>query len=325
MCLVEAVAAVVVLTITLSVHDSWPQTTNTIKIIVPFPPGGPADILARSLADQIGRVQRLTMVVENRPGASGDIGNEAASRAVPDGKTLLVVGNPFVINPYLRKLNYDPLTIFEPICKLTTTPTVIAVNSRSTYRTLADLLSAARAKPGTLTTAGIGPASSTHLAFEALKRAAKVDMTFVSYPGSPPAVNSLLGDHVTSFFGNYSAVSEQLKAGTFRALAAATQMRIESLPDVPTIAESGFMGSSVQDYDMDLWFGLLAPAKTPKQAVSQLATWFSTAMQVPEVKAKLVVQGLYPSDTCGADFAAFLSRQYGDYGRIIRDANIKTE
>ena len=102
-------------------------------------------------------------------------------------------------------------------------------------------------------------------------------------------------------------------------------MRIESLPDVPTIAEFGFMGSSVQDYDMDLWFGLLAPAKTPKQAVSQLATWFSTAMQVPEVKAKLVVQGLYPSDTCGADFAAFLSRQYGDYGRIIRDANIKTE
>jgi tripartite-type tricarboxylate transporter receptor subunit TctC len=305
--------------IVLSIHDAWSQT-RTIKIIVPTPAGGVADILARSLADQVGKMQGLTVIIENRPGASGDIGTETASRAAPDGKTLVIFGNPQVISPHLRKPGYDPLTSFEPICQLTTTPAVLAVNSGSPYRTLADLLDAARAKPGSLTLASIGPASATHIAFEALKRAAKVDMTFVPYNGTSLAVSALLGDHVTSFFGNYTDAGEQLKAGKLRALAVASRMRIEALPEVPTIAESGY-----QDLALDVWFGLFAPAKTPKETVAELGGWFAAALQVPETRSKLAVQGLFPVGTCGADFAIHLREQYDQYGRDIRESNIRTE
>jgi tripartite-type tricarboxylate transporter receptor subunit TctC len=296
------------------------QAARTIKIVVAVPPGGITDILARLLGDQIGRTQGSTILVENRPGASGVIGTEAVARAAPDGNTLLIAANPFVINPQMRKVNYDPLTSFEPICYLTNTPTVIVVNSASPYRTLVELLQTARTRPGQLTLASIGPGSPYHLSFEMLKRAAKVDMTFVPYPGNAPAVNALLGDHVTSMFGTYPDVAEQLKAGNLRALAVASSSRIEALPDVPTVAESGY-----KDYEVAVWFGLLAPAKTPKSTISLLAGWFTAAMQVPEVKAKLAIQGLDPVGVCGADFGAFLRKQYDDYGRIIYEANIKAE
>jgi tripartite-type tricarboxylate transporter receptor subunit TctC len=153
-----------------------------------------------------------------------------------------------------------------------------------------------------------------------LKHAAHVNMTYVPYPGGAPAVKALLGEHVTSVIATYAAVAEQLKAGNLRALAAATRTRIEPLPEVPTVAESGYA-----DYELDEWLGALAPTKTPKEKVSQLAGWFSAALQAPEVKAKLVVQGLYPVGMCGADFGALVRKQYDEYGRVIRDANIKAE
>ena len=213
-----------------------------------------------------------------------------------------------------------PLTSFEPICYLVSVPTVVVVNGTSPYRTLADLLNAARAKPGDLTLASFGPATMFQLAFESLKRAAKVDMSFVPYPGSAPAVNALLGEHVSSALTSYSIVAEQLNTGRLRALATGSRTRIEPLPEVPTVAESGYT-----DYEVDNWLGVLAPAKTPKQAVSQLAGWFTAAMQVPEVKAKLAAQGLFPVGICGTDFAALLRRQYENFGRVIREANIRAE
>jgi tripartite-type tricarboxylate transporter receptor subunit TctC len=242
------------------------------------------------------------------------------SRAAPDGNTLLMAFPDLLIASHLRKLNYDPLTSFEPICNLVSYPTVIAVNSASPYRTLADLLDAARAKPGELALASIGPATVYQIAIESLKRAAKVDMTFIPYPGGAPALNALLGEHVTSLFLSYSTMAEQLKAGRLRALATWSRTRIESLPDVPTVAESGY-----KDYEMDEWNGVLAPARTPKSAVSQLADRFTAALQAPEVKRKLGAQGVYPVGMCGADFAALLRKQYDEYGRIIREANIKAE
>jgi tripartite-type tricarboxylate transporter receptor subunit TctC len=323
-CLQQAVGTarciIFAMLIALSARGAWAQTSRTIKIIVPYPAGGIADILARSLADQIGRMQGLTMIIEDRPGASGDIGTETASRAAPDGKTLVIFGNPQVISPHLRKLGYDPLTSFEPICQLTTTPTVIAVNSGSAYRTFADLIDAARAKPGDLTLASIGPASAVHIAFEAFKRAAKVDMTFVPYPGASLAINALLGDHVAAFMGNYGDAGEQLKAGKLRALAAVSKTRIGALPDVPTVAESGY-----PDFAMDVWFGLFAPARTPKQTVAERAGWFTAALQAPETRSKLALQGLFPVGTCGMDFAAYLRKQYEQYGRDIRESNVRTE
>jgi tripartite-type tricarboxylate transporter receptor subunit TctC len=197
-------------------------------------------------------------------------------------------------------------------------PTIIAVNSASPYRTLADLINAARAKPGELTLAGT-PSGEYRLAFEMLKRAAKVDITYVPYPGAP-MVNALLGEHVTSVFMTYSTLSEQLKAGTLRALATGSPTRIEPLPELPTVAESGYKES-----EADQWYSLYAPAKTPTQAISRLAGWFTAALQAPQIKAKLAGQGLYPAAMCGAEFGAFLRKQYDDYGRLIREANIKEE
>jgi tripartite-type tricarboxylate transporter receptor subunit TctC len=316
----SAFSVLTVILVTLSGHGAWSQTARTIKIVVPVPPGASSDVLARLLGQQIGRAQGPTMVIENRPGAGSIIGTEAVSRAAPDGNTLLVNTPNLIISPHLRKVNYDPLTSFEPICDLAHAPNFIVVNSASPYRTLADLLKAARAKPGGLTLAGPGPATTIHIGFEMLKRAANVDMTFVPYPGGAPAVTALLGDHVTSMLADYAGVAEQLKAGRLRALATASPTRVELLPDVPTVAESGY-----KDFEVDLWFGLVAPAKTPKETASRLAGWFTAALQVPEIKAKLAIQGLYPVGMCGADFATYLRKQYDEYGRIIREANIKVE
>jgi tripartite-type tricarboxylate transporter receptor subunit TctC len=291
-----------------------------IKIVVPYPPGGPADILARLLGEQISRAHGPTIVIENRPGASGRIGTEAVSRAAPDGTTLLIAANPFVIDPHVRKVNYDPITSFEPICYLTRQPTVIVVNNASPYRALADLLDAALGTPGKLTLASAGPATATQIAFEMLKRAANVDVTFVPYAGAAPAVSALLGAHVTSALVPYPAAAQYLKAGELRALAAASRQRIGPLPDVPTIEESGYT-----DVEADFWNALFAPAKTPKETLSDLAGWFAAALQVPDVKAKLLVQGQFPVGMCGAHFAAHLRKQYDDYGRVIREANIRAE
>jgi tripartite-type tricarboxylate transporter receptor subunit TctC len=287
---------------------------------VPYQPGGANDVLARLLGEQIGRAQGQTVLIENRPGAGTVIGTEAVSRAAPDGRTLLISTPDLLISPHLRKLNYDPLTSLEPICYLVSAPIILTVNSASPYRTLADLLDAARVKPADLTLAGAGPASVMQIAFEMLKRAAKVDMTFIPYPGGAPTVNALLGEHVTSAITDYPPVTEQLKAGKLRALATGSRTRIAVLPDVPTVVESGY-----KDYEVDLWIGLFAPAKTPKEAVSQLAGWFTAAIQVPEIKVKLAVQGLYPAVNCGADFATLLRKQYDDYGGVIRESNMKAE
>jgi tripartite-type tricarboxylate transporter receptor subunit TctC len=314
-----AVVAPVVVFFSLFSHEARSQT-RTIRIIVPFPPGGPTDFLARVLAEQIGRAQGLTIIVENRPGAGSVVGTDAASRAPPDGNTLLVFSKESVINPHVRKVSYDPLQSFEPICRLVTSPTVYSVNSASPYRTLSDFIDAARAKPDTLSLAASGPASPFQIGFEVLKRAADVRITFVPFPGGAPAVNALLGGHVTAMFGTYSIVSEHVKAGKLRALATGSRTRPEGLPDVPTVRESGY-----RNYEVDIWYGLVAPARTPKESIAELAGWLTAAMQVPEVRARLAVQGLDPATMCGADFGALLRKQFEEYGQIIRETNVKAD
>jgi tripartite-type tricarboxylate transporter receptor subunit TctC len=316
----KVVPVVLIILCALSGHGASAQTSSPIKIIVPSTPGGGSDVLARLLADQIGRSQGPTMVIENRPGASNTIGAEAVARAAPDGNTLLITTPEFVITPHLRKLNYEPLTSFEPICYLVRSPQAIVVNAASPYRTLADLLEAARSKPGELTLASAGPASSPHIAIEKLKRAAGVNITYVPYQGSGPAVNALMGEHLTAVFASYPNVVEPVRSGRLRALAIASLTRIEQLPEAPTVIESGF-----KDYEADLWYGVVAPAKTPKEVLAQLAGWFTAAIQVPEIKSKLLAQGLFPVGTCGAGFSDFLRKQYDDYGVAIRDANIKAQ
>jgi len=296
------------------------QISRTIRIVVPYAPGGTADIVARLLADQAGRAGGPAMIVENRPGAGGAVGTETVARATADGTTLLVVSTPFLIDPLLRKLNYDPLRNFAPLCNLVSAPTVIVVNSAAPYRTLAQMLDDARVRPGQITMASIGPGSSFQLGFEKLKRAAKVDITFVPYPGNAPALNAVLGQQVTSMFATLSNVSEYLKAGSLRALAVGNRARAQPLPDVPTVAEGGF-----GDFDIDAWFGAFAPAATPEPAINEVEHLFTTALDDAAVKEKLSAQGLFPTVACGNDFAAYLRKQNDTYSRIITEANIKAE
>jgi tripartite-type tricarboxylate transporter receptor subunit TctC len=165
-----------------------------------------------------------------------------------------------------------------------------------------------------------GPATSQHIGVELLKRVANINMIQLPYAGVAPAVNALMGEHVTSLFANYPSVAAQVSAGKLRVLAVASRVRIEPLPDVPTVAESGYT-----HYEEEVWFGLVAPAKTPKQTVSQPANWFGSAVLAPEVKEKLAAQEFYPVGACGVDFATYLRKQHDAYGRIIREANIRAE
>ena len=295
------------------------ETARTVRIVVPIAAGGFGDTLSRLLAEEISGAQGLTVLVEDRPGAGTALGTEAVARAAPDGNTLLFTAPAFVINPLLRKLSYDPLTSFEPVCYLARAPMVIAVNSASRFHTLADLIDAARAHPGGLTVAA-SSGSLLQIVFEQLKRAASVDITFVPYPGNTPAVSALLGGHVTSIIVTYSDAAAQIETGKLRALATASAQRIELAPQLPTFAEAGY-----PSIDAEGWFGLVAPAKTPTRVVSQLAGWFSTALRTPKIKTKLREQGNLAVGTCGAPFAAFLHKQYDEYGHVIRESKMQAE
>jgi tripartite-type tricarboxylate transporter receptor subunit TctC len=171
-----------------------------------------------------------------------------------------------------------------------------------------------------LTIAAVGPGTAAHMAFAALKHAADVDIAFVPYPGNPPAINALMGEHVNAVISGYPVVAELVRSGKLRALATTTRTRIEPLPDLPTVSEFGY-----KDYGVDFWMGVVAPAKTLPETISQLSGWFTAAMKAPETRAKLVAQGLYPVGICGSDFATFIRGQYDYYGRLIRASNIKTE
>jgi tripartite-type tricarboxylate transporter receptor subunit TctC len=315
-----AVTLTAAILLALTGHGAWSQTARTIKIVVPYPPGSGPDILSRLMGEQIGRAQGPSVVVENRPGGGTVIGTEAVARAAPDGSTVLLVANSFVVNPALKKGNYDVSTSFEPICYLASTPLVLVVQGTSPYKTLADLIGAARAKPGEVVFSSGGPASSLHIAIEVLKRAADINITYVPYPGTAPAINALMGGHVTAVFADYPTVVSHLKSGSLRGLATASRTRVEPLPDVPTLAETG-----VVKYEAEIFYGIVAPAKTPADMVAQLSGWFSAALKAPEVKPKLAQQGLFPVGTCGADFGAYMRKLVDEYDRVIREAGIKAE
>ncbi len=301
-------------------RPAWSQAGRTIRVVISVPPGGSIDFLVRILADHISGTKGQSIIIESRPGAGGIIAAEAVARAAPDGNTLLINNNGIIISSILRKVSYDPLSSFEPICYLVTTPQLIVVNAASPYRTLAQLVDAARARPAELSIASVGPNTTQHIGIERLKRLAQANLTYVPYPGGAPTVNALLGAHVTSAVLNWSEIGEQVTAGKVRPLATMALRRIEPMPDLPTVSESGY-----RDFETDVWFGLVAPAKTPKETVAQLIDWFSAALLAPEVKSKLTAQALYPDPRCGADFDAHIRRQSDLYTRLIRELGIKTE
>jgi tripartite-type tricarboxylate transporter receptor subunit TctC len=296
-----------------------PAQTGVIKVVVPVPPGSAGDLIARLLTDQVGRLNNRSFVIEPRPGAGTMIGTEAVARAPANGQTLLINAPFLLIGPHLRKLSFDPLASLDPVCYLVSSPGVLAVNAASPYRTFADLMEAVRTRPGQLTFASAGPGSTHQVGFEKLKHDAGLDFVYVPFSGGGPAINALLGNHVTAVLAEYAPLSEHLKAGTLRPLAVTSTARVAGLPGVPTIAET------YPGFEVDFWWGLFAPAHTPDALLSQLAEWFTAAMQKPEVKAKLNELGFFPAGICGQDFAALLRKQYEDYGRVIRSANMRTD
>ncbi len=298
---------------------AWPQSSGPIRLILPFAPGGPADAMARVAAEQISAAGGPSMVVESHPGAGTEIGTEYVSRAVPDGNTIAIISNSFVVLPLIRKLNYDPFTDFTPVCKLADFPPLIAVSSDSPYRTLADLLNAARAQPGTLTIGSIGPATSSQMAIEMIKYAAKANMTFVPFAGYTPAIQAALGSQITAVYADYASLQAHLQSGKLRALVTTAHRRVTALPDVPTAVEAGY------DVEEEFFGGVMAPAKTPAKTVSSLIDMFTAAMRQPAFKAKYASLGFFAGGECGADYAAVLRKDYEDYKRIIHDANLKMD
>lgn len=315
-CLTAALAASIL--VAAGAPSAWSQTGRTIRLILPFPPGGPADAMARIVAQQIGASGGPTMVVESHPGAATEIGTEYVFHSTPDGYTLGIISNSFIVLPNVRKLKYNPLTDFAPICELASFPPLIVVNAQSPYHTLADLIDAARARPGALTLATIGPATSSQIAFEMLKHAAKVDITFVPFAGYTPAIQALLSNNVTSALADYSTLQGQLQTGKLRALATTSPQRIATLPNVPTVVESGY-----KDVAADFFGGVVAPAKTPKEMISKLIALFSAAIKDPKVEAKFGALGFFPGGQCGAAFGSVIRKDYDDYGRIIAQAHLQ--
>src|ERR1700716_435020 len=257
-----------------------PFRSKPVHIFVPYAAGGGVDILARTLGDVVSRQWGQTVVIENRPGAGGVVASQALPASPPDGYTLIVVASGHATNPFLYpKIPYDTFKDFTPICLLASSPNILLVRADSPYKTLADLLTQARAKPGGVSYGMAGNGTSTHLAGELLKSLAKVDIVAIPYKGGGPAINDLLGGQIPISFNNGPESIGQISAGTVRALGVTTAKRAAMLPDVPTIAEAGVPG-----YDTGVWWGLLGPANMPAELVAKLSHDFVAAVNAPAVK-----------------------------------------
>lgn len=294
------------------------QLQPLTKIIVPYAPGGSTDLLSRLLADHIQRNNPgKQFIIENRPGAGAVIGTEAVFRAPPDGATIGIVANSFLINSHIKKLAYDPLTNFEPLCHLIDSPQIIVVNAKSPYKTLDEFLSDVRRNPGKHSIASLGPATTQHVAVAMFLKTAKIELNYVPFTGGAPTTNALLGGHVTSIIGNYSEIEPQITAGELRALATTNSTRIAPLPDVPTVRELGL------DFEVTAWFALVATGKTPPSVVASLIDAFSSAMKNTEILARLDKLQLYPANRCGEDFASFLKQQASITEKVVKETGIK--
>ncbi len=300
-----------------AVPAAWSQA-KTLKIIVPYTPGSGPDIISRLMGEQIGKAGGPTVVVENRPGGGTMIGTEVAARAEPDGNTALLVANGFVVNAAMKRGN-TTLANFDPVCNLASTPMPLVVKSSSPWKTIQDLVAHAKANPGKVTFASGGPATSLHVAIEVLRLATKIEINYVPYGGTAPAINTLMGDHVQAVWADYPTVVSHLKSGTLRALVTTSPKRIDALPGVPTMNETG-----ITKYEAEIFYGVVVPAKTPETANKRLADMLVAAMKTPEIQARYAQQGMFPAGQCGAAFGSFLKNITADYERIIQQAGIKT-
>jgi len=295
--------------------------TKPITLVVTYPPGGGADAMARLIAPKMGEALGQTVVVENRAGASGQIGAAAVAKANPDGYTLMLDASSFSVNPSLYpKLPYDSLKAFQPVGVVALFPNVVLVNANFPAKNIAELTAAARKAKDAVSYASSGNGSAQHLAGALFESAAKVDMIHVPYKGGGPALNDVIGGQVPLFFGNLASTLQHVQSGKLRALAVTSDKRSPILPDVPTLSESGLKGTEVYE-----WNAVFAPANTPESVMKRLATAFQQALDAPEVKARVAQLGGELQKGSPEQARAFIEQQINLWGRVVKERKITVE
>jgi tripartite-type tricarboxylate transporter receptor subunit TctC len=299
----------------------YPDKTKTIRIVVPYTPGGFNDTLGRIVAQKFTEDWGVTTVVENRPGGGTLIGTDAVAKAPADGYTLLVVAFPFAVNPTLYvKLPYETVKDFAPLILAGQTPNLLVVNNDVPVKSVKELIDTAKATPGSISYGSTGSGSSNHLSMELFRLMTGTSLIHVPYKGSAPMVTDLLGGHVQVAFDNVPNVVTQVKAGKLRALAITSPERAPSLPEIPTVAEAGVPG-----YDVGVWFGLVAPAATPPDVLAILNAELNKILAMPDVKQKFADQGVDPVGGTRERFAQHISAQIEKWGKVVKESGAKVE
>jgi len=299
--------------------QDWPA--KPVRFVVPYPPGGGTDVIARivqsRLADQLGQ----QIVIENRGGAGGALGTEAVAKSAPDGYTFLFTLSSHTINPLLYKLNYDVEHDFSAVTLIVSVPQLIAASPSSPLHTMSDVVAAAKAKPGSIPFASVGNGTPSHIAGELLKLRAGIDMIHVPYKGGGPAIADTLGGQVPLAIVSMPAAMSHVRAGKLRALAVTTLKRNPGAPEIPTVAEA----LKMPDYEVDSWYALFAPAKTPAPIIAKMQKAVAQTIELPEVKQKLLEQG---GDTVGSspeELDRVVKRELRRWAEVIRQAKIVLE
>lgn len=298
------------------------QATRPLRIIVPFTPGGSTDILARALAPKLTLALSQNVIIDNKPGAGGSLGAGEAAKAEPDGNTVLMghIGT-LAVNPSLyAKLSYDPLKSFVPVAYVARVPNVLVVNAASPYRSLKDLLDAARARPGRLTYSSGGNGSAAHITFESLKLRARIYASHIPYRGTAPSVTDVMAGQVDCTFTGAPTVIPHVRSGRLRALAVSSLQRLAALPDVSTVAESGYPG-----FEADQWYGIVAPAGTPAARVAQLNAEINKALALPDVAQQLAVEGATPVPGTPQSFGDLIRREIPRWAEVAKAGNVKPD
>jgi tripartite-type tricarboxylate transporter receptor subunit TctC len=318
----QAIALALLTLFAITAHAADPYPTRPVRIIVPFPPGGPADALARIVGDKLASGWKQAIVVENRPGAGGNIGMELGAKAAPDGYTLVLApaGN-LTVNPSLyRSVPYDVAKDFAPVTVIAAVPNILIVSNAVPAKSVAELIAYAKAHPGELNYSSPGAGSGAHLAGELFKSMAGVDMTHVPYAGIAPAVTAVVGGQVQLMFAGSTAALPQVQGGKVRALGVASPARSSAAPGLPTLSESGLTG-----FDVTSWYGIVAPAKTPPDVVNKIAADIARVLAEPDIREKLAAQGTEPIGNTPAEFAAMIRSETAKWRKIVTEANIKVE
>ena len=294
--------------------------TKPIKLIVPFPAGGPNDIIARIVGQRMSELTRQPVIIDNRGGAGGALGTDAVAKAAPDGYTIGIVNcGALAINQSMEKVPYETLKDLAPVTLVVTVPEMLVVASDVPAKNMSELVALAKAQPGKLNFASTGPGSLPHLAGELLKLTANIDIAHVPYRGAAPAINDLLGQQVQMTFLDLPAILPHIRSGALKPIALGTTARAPTAPDVPTTVELGMPELRIEN-----WYGMIAPAATPPAIIAALNKITTTALADPNVKEKLAEQGLTTAGNSPEQFRDYIATETAKWAKVIKDAGIQT-